>query len=116
MDCKLPNKCWCKECRRKYDAARFQSIKPERYAQVKARREELTKWVRELKSNPCTDCDKIFHPVAMEFDYLGDKRQGIADLVKSGHSKETILKEIEKCELVCANCHAVRTFNRRGLV
>jgi hypothetical protein len=29
------------------------------------------------------------------------------------HSAATVEAEIAKCELVCANCHAVRTFNRR---
>lgn len=33
-------------------------------------------------------------------------------LVLRGFRRETILDEIGKCELVCANCHAVRTFER----
>ena len=35
-------------------------------------------------------------------------------MVLTGFRRETILDEIRKCELVCANCHAVRTFNRYG--
>jgi hypothetical protein len=34
--------------------------------------------------------------------------------VLRGFKRETILEEISNCELVCANCHAVRTFNRYG--
>jgi len=31
-----------------------------------------------------------------------------------GHTREEILAEIAKCDLVCANCHAIRTFSRSG--
>ena len=31
----------------------------------------------------------------------------------SNHAIETVKKEIDKCELVCANCHSIRTEQRR---
>jgi hypothetical protein len=31
-----------------------------------------------------------------------------------GRSREDVLAEIAKCDLVCANCHTIRTFNRSG--
>jgi hypothetical protein len=49
----------------------------------------------------------------LEFDHLRDKEFGIgAGLVQKGW--ETILAEIEKCEVVCANCHRRRTAQRQG--
>jgi hypothetical protein len=42
---------------------------------------------------------------------LGDISQGLRGL-----SRDEILEEIAKCELVCANCHAIRTFHRAGWV
>jgi hypothetical protein len=114
MECKLPSKCWCSSCRKSYDAKRFQSIKSERYAQVKARRHELVAWVRSLKEGACVDCAGKFHPAAMQFDHISDNKvTSVADLVKSGYSRQVIQQEIDKCELVCANCHAVRTHTRR---
>jgi hypothetical protein len=40
---------------------------------------------------------------------LGDISNGL-----HGRSRGEILEEIAKCELVCANCHAIRTFQRAG--
>ncbi len=48
----------------------------------------------------------------MEFDHLGDKIMDIARMTNSGCSVERLLAEVAKCELVCANCHRVRTWNR----
>jgi hypothetical protein len=40
---------------------------------------------------------------------LGDISTGFR-----GRSRREILDEIAKCQLVCANCHAIRTFERAG--
>jgi hypothetical protein len=42
------------------------------------------------------------------------KLDDVANLLQRSHSKRAILAEIAKCELVCANCHAVRSLARRG--
>jgi len=31
-----------------------------------------------------------------------------------GRTRDEVLDEIAKCELVCTNCHAIRTFDRNG--
>jgi hypothetical protein len=72
-------------------------------------------WLSELKSSqPCADCGGFFHPAAMTFDHLPGsvKRGDVSDLLCHGF-KRGGLEEIAKCEIVCANCHAVRTFTRR---
>jgi hypothetical protein len=47
----------------------------------------------------------------MQFDHLGEK-DVISNLATTGQ-RNKVWKEIEKCELVCANCHAVRTWERQ---
>jgi|SRR5882757_216449 len=76
--------------------------------------EQAQMYVRGLKSNPCTDCGGLFHPVAMDFDHLGDKERNIADMVRDGSLIANIDKEVAKCELVCSNCHRLRTAKRGG--
>lgn len=50
----------------------------------------------------------------MDFDHVrGIKKYNIAHMVKLAYSIEAIKKELEKCELVCSNCHRIRTRNRR---
>lgn len=50
----------------------------------------------------------------MHFDHRNpiDKTAAISALVTGGN-RERILEEIKKCDLVCANCHADRTYLRR---
>lgn len=64
------------------------------------------------ESHPCTDCGNFFPYYVMQFDHLKDKYLGIARMW--AHSLERIEQEIAKCELVCANCHAIRTHKRRS--
>lgn len=84
---------------------RKQELELIRYKKIK---EEL--W--SIKNRPCTDCKNSYHPVCLDFDHLGDKTKNIADMLKEGYSIDRIKEEIEKCELVCANCHRLRTYNR----
>lgn len=61
----------------------------------------------------CTDCGYKEHPAALDFDHLPgqEKCRGVARMLSV--SRSTLLAEIAKCEVVCANCHRVRTWNRR---
>lgn len=70
-------------------------------------------------SRGCEMCGYNAHPVALEFDHIDPAskyrtRSGrlvhLADMVKGGrYGLETILAEISKCRVLCANCHAVHT-------
>jgi hypothetical protein len=49
----------------------------------------------------------------MDWDHVrGVKIMNVADMRKRNVALEKILDEIAKCDLVCANCHRVRTFIR----
>ena len=64
-----------------------------------------------FKTGPCVDCGQTFPPCAMDFDHVrGKKRFGVSKM--RNFSIENILEEIAKCDLVCANCHRIRTFER----
>ena len=105
---------WCKTCRRQYDADYWRRTRSDRIQMRKVHRRELLAWYRELKSAPCVDCGNSFHHAAMHWDHLPgrSKRLEVSNMVARGFRRRTILEEIAKCELVCANCHAVRTFDR----
>lgn len=63
----------------------------------------------------CVDCGYDTHAVALDFDHLPgfDKAANVSQLVNRCASWERIRIEISKCEVVCANCHRVRTKLRR---
>lgn len=70
--------------------------------------------LKPLKESPCVDCGLSFHPCCMDFDHVrGDKVLVISKMFTC--SWERVLQEIEKCDLVCANCHRIRTNLRRIL-
>ena len=67
-----------------------------------------------LKDKPCLDCAGSFPACCMEFDHVrGLKRHNIAEM--ASWSRAAVLAEVEKCELVCSNCHRIRTENRRAV-
>ena len=68
----------------------------------------------ELKSRPCADCGVQYPPYVMDFDHVGTKIAAISALVGSG-ARAKMLVELEQCEVVCSNCHRLRTHNRRTL-
>lgn len=67
----------------------------------------------EMKSSPCADCGGVFAPESMDFDHLpgADKRMGVGQMLRCSWS--AIINEIAKCDLVCANCHRIRTRARK---
>lgn len=63
----------------------------------------------------CVDCGYREHAVALQFDHIGDnKKMNVSDMIRSDYSWITILEEIAKCEVRCANCHAVMTRDRKS--
>jgi predicted HNH restriction endonuclease len=85
--------------------------KKEIIKKAKERRMELRDYVIKLKeSTPCKDCHKKFPFYVMDFDHRDPRKKilGIPQLV-ANCSKKKLLKEIKKCDIVCANCHRIRT-------
>lgn len=77
---------------------------------------DLHQSVRDYKeNNPCKDCEQYYPYYVMDFDHVkGDKLRNLASMTT--YSWEKVLAEIEKCDLVCSNCHRVRTHKRLSLI
>lgn len=85
-------------------------------AQARHRDRNFQRSVEYLREHPCVDCGEA-DPVVLDFDHLPgfEKRFEIARAVNaSTRSWSSILTEIAKCEVVCANCHRRRTAMRGG--
>lgn len=75
------------------------------------RRADLRIFLEELKDVPCADCSGRFPPECMDFDHvIGDKRYGVGAVAHV--SRRVILEEAAKCDIICANCHRIRTRQR----
>lgn len=65
-----------------------------------------------LLSHPCIDCG-YSDPRALEFDHVkGKKKDNVSTLCMKARSLDLIKEEIAKCEVRCANCHNIVTYER----
>ena len=70
-------------------------------------------FVRSHKNVPCADCGGRFDPVCMDFDHRpGEVKLFDVSQAKS-HALDEVIAEIAKCDVVCANCHRLRTHRLR---
>lgn len=106
---------YCKSCQNEYSKAHYR-INLQKYQDHRKKVRSsggIIVQIRELKSTtPCSDCHIIYPYYVMDFDHVGKKTAEVSRLISNGCGKR-VLKEIKECELVCANCHRIRTYNRR---
>jgi hypothetical protein len=68
--------------------------------------------LNKIKDVPCKDCGVKYPPPVMEFDHINRDKEFTISRRVSSTSVERLLAEVAKCEVVCANCHRMRTFRR----
>lgn len=88
---------------------------------VRRNKERVAAFIENYKrQRSCMDCGfsgKEF-PYVLDFDHLCEgaaKKFNVGSWSRSVLSIRAIEQEMEKCELVCANCHRIRTFSKRKL-
>lgn len=106
---------YCKECtkivRKDFYEGNKESFIRSQTAMTKRSRKKKREFVfNYLRQNPCVDCGES-DPIVLEFDHItpSEKFMGVSRLVSKNFSLEKIKKEIDRCEVRCANCHRRRT-------
>ncbi len=109
----------CKDCchvygKKHYDNNREKYIdKAHEYNPLLLRRNRLFV-IRYLREHPCVDCGEQ-DIVVLEFDHVrGEKRDAISNMVRHRLSLATLMEEIAKCEVRCANCHRKKHAKESG--
>ena len=108
----------CRSCTTAYRARLYRAQPQEKrdalVAKAAATKKILIERLQRYKeSYPCADCGGNFHFAAMDFDHVSNDKLDSVSRMTSRGSWIKVLAEIEKCDLVCSNCHRVRTYNRR---
>ena len=81
-------------------------------ARLRRRKAANAKFIASSKDKPCLDCGVSYPPYVMEYDHLdASVKVGNLSQMKSA-SRRAIIREIGKCDVVCANCHRERTYQR----
>lgn len=105
---------YCRECGNESARANYEANKDRYFAHARRRSADLKARVREAKARPCADCGGTFDPVCMDFDHLPgfEKAADVCTMIRRKMAWAKIAAEIAKCEVVCANCHRIRTRDR----
>jgi hypothetical protein len=97
----------CLACKRAYNKTHYSNNKKYYVGKAKKARDKLKSlvWERKLK---CSRCPQD-HPATLHFHHkdASKKEFTIAYAVSKGWSRRRVLAEIEKCEVMCANCHYI---------
>lgn len=105
---------YCKDCQREMVRESY-ARNPERYRhRAKETREKNRRLMQERKQQPCADCERALPYWVMQFDHkpgTTKRKTFMAQVAAIG--KKPLLEEIDKCEVVCATCHANRTYWRQ---
>lgn len=93
-----------------YMAARRKADPEEMNAQIRKHTKAKRDWLQDIKlERGCADCGYNEHACVLQFDHVrGEKKFTLARV--SSHGWDDIKAEAAKCDVVCANCHAKRTF------
>ncbi len=111
----------CKECRKGFDANYYSDNREAKIQSATSIKRELQRWYFGLKDGKrCqaggTGCSGgPYAACQLDFDHIpgrGQKILEVSKMVRNGWSRDKVEAEISKCQLICKNCHALRTRGR----
>jgi hypothetical protein len=102
---------------REYQKAWYQRNRQKVMEQSNKYRKNIKQWFAEevIAKSSCKNCG-FNHPGALDFHHRdpAHKDKPVADMVATKRSKKAILKEIAKCDCLCANCHRILHWSERN--
>jgi len=105
----------CKKCDCEYKAEKYQENKELFKSRAKKRRRENRQWFITYKQSlKCSKCgDERWYVLDFHHRKNSKKNLNICEMVNRVYSKEKIVEEIEKCDVLCANCHREEHYLRQ---
>jgi hypothetical protein len=111
----------CKECMKFRGRKYYHDNRERQLSLALARRHkaylEKRKFINKIKDKPCADCGIKYPYYVMDLDHKRgtNKINDVGYMTSRNWSLEKIKREAGKCEVVCANCHRIRTFRKYKL-
>lgn len=101
----------CTSCAVKENAVYRSKNRSEYNQKSKDRRHERKLRALEYKGGICVDCKQTVHHSAFDFHHIDPQTKHKDPGLMMSHSDEDLFKELDKCILLCSNCHRVRHFH-----
>jgi hypothetical protein len=87
-----------------------ENCRDQRNADSRKRRQDQVEFVNAYKlEKGCAKCGYNAHPAALDFNHL-DPASKSFHISGGTYSREKLITEMEKCEVLCSNCHRVHTY------
>jgi hypothetical protein len=103
---------WTALDQRAYNAWYYAEHRNEEIERVRSRQAATLELLRGARRRPCMDCEDTYPPYVMDFDHRDPTKKSFA--ITDGNSllknRAELIEEVEKCDVVCANCHRMRTY------
>ena len=91
----------------------YATAREQKNAARNRRRQRMVAYSAGIKSQPCMDCGGEFPAICMDFDHRpGTVKAFDVSQTSRIPSWQALKDEIAKCDVVCANCHRIRTKSR----
>jgi hypothetical protein len=107
---------WCRACHCSYQREYFEQHKAY-YLELQNQRVQRNRLlIQQAKNVPCADSGRRYPPYVMDFDHRAGEVKCFNLSIAAGQTRlswENIAAEIAKCDVVCANCHRERTYQRK---
>lgn len=88
--------------------------KEERNQYARDRRDKRKALLIEHFGNKCADCGGTFHPCCYDFHHRNPLEKSFEIAPRMDGNWETIKSEVEKCDMLCSNCHRVRHYKEES--
>lgn len=94
------------EKRRSYRRKWYAKNKESEKKHIKRRKEKIRKWFLDFRFGlKCSKCGES-HPATLDFHHnKQDKEKNVTYMAYYGYSVDKVKKEIDKCIVLCSNCH-----------
>lgn len=95
----------CQECQKEYKKTHYHNNKLDHYRRNKEKKQRLRDMILEKKNQGCLLCDEICVP-CLDFHHLdGSQKEFLISKMVNMGSSSKLQAELEKCVVLCANCH-----------
>lgn len=83
---------WCKTCNKENTITRQRNLK---------------KKCVEYLGGKCASCKGVYHPAVYDFHHKDPDKKDFSLSKRSTTNFQNIVKELDKCLLLCSNCHRI---------